>query len=412
MFGFGFRALGRSGRSWAALLIMAHASSPFGLAGLIAPHDAAGFLERVYERSVLHVPGRDPARFKGLISTADIDRRLAGEVFREGEASMARAEPKLSESAYINRHGVLDRGQAARLFQQGATLILPQLHTRVRALADLCRALEADLSAHVQTNIYLTPPNAQGFQTHYDNHCVFVLQVEGEKRWRLYDSPVGAPYRGERFTPGQYAAGEPSQELVLKPGDVLYVPRGLMHDAVNEGSGEPSLHITTGVITRTWADFLLEAISEAALRLPDLRRSLPPGFHRDADPGAFKARFTQALRAVEAEADIESVIALFADEFVTSRTPDTAGALTGGPVTDTTQVRRRPLIALHLAEEDGHIAVTGPGGPVMIDLPAAPALERLIAGETLSAVDFAMLGEDKARDAIARLIAFGHAQRV
>lgn len=388
------------------------ASGPFGLAELIAPQDAAGFLDEVYERRALHVPGRDPDRFRALISTAEIDRRLADELFREGEASMARAEPKLAESAYINRQGVLDRGQAARLFQQGATLILPQLHTRVRPLADLCRALEADLSAHVQTNIYLTPPNAQGFQTHYDNHCVFVLQVEGEKRWRLYDSPVGAPYRGERFTPGQYAAGAPSQELILKPGDVLYVPRGLMHDAVNEGSEGPSLHITTGVITRTWADFLLEAVSEAALRLPELRRSLPPGFHHSADAKVFQARFTQALRAVESEADIASVIALFADEFVTSRTPDTSGALTGGPVTDTTPVRRRALTALHLAEDDGHIAVTGPGGPVMIDLAASPALERLVAGETVSAADFAMLGEDKARDAITRLLAFGHARRV
>lgn len=391
---------------------MGDASGPFGLADLIAPHDAGAFLNDTYEQRALHVSGCDPDRFRGLISTAEIDRRLAGEVFRDGEASMARAEPKLAESAYINRHGVLDRGQAARLFQQGATLILPQLHTRVRALADLCRALEADLSAHVQTNIYLTPPNAQGFQTHYDNHCVLVLQVEGEKRWRLYDSPVGAPYRGERFTPGQYAPGEPSQELVLKPGDVLYVPRGLMHDAVNEGSDAPSLHITTGVITRTWADFLLEAVSEAALRLPELRRSLPPGFHRGADPKAFQIRFSKALRQVEAEADIASVIALFADEFVTSRTPDTLGALLHGPITDTMQIRRRALIALHLAEDDGHIAVTGPGGPVMIDLAAGPALERFVGGEVISAADFAILGEDKARDAIARLLAFGHAQRV
>ncbi|MBI1263311.1 MAG: hypothetical protein GC187_01090 [Alphaproteobacteria bacterium] len=387
------------------------ASGPFGLADLIAPHDAAAFLNDTYEQRALHVRARDPERFRALISTAEIDRRLACEVFRDGEASMARAEPKLAESAYINRHGVLDRGQAARLFQQGATLILPQLHTRVRALADLCRALEADLSAHVQTNIYLTPPNAQGFQTHYDNHCVLVLQVEGEKRWRLYDSPVGAPYRGERFTPGQHAPGEPSQELVLKPGDVLYVPRGLMHDAVNEGSQAPSLHVTTGVITRTWADFLLEAVSEAALRLPELRRSLPPGFHRAADPNAFQLRFIKALRQVEAEADIASVIGLFADEFVTSRTPDTLGALLLGPITDTMQIRRRALIALHLAEDDGHIAVTGPGGPVMIDLAAGPALERFVGGEVISAADFAMLGEDKARDAIARLLAFGHAQR-
>jgi ribosomal protein L16 Arg81 hydroxylase len=146
----------------------------------------------------------------------------------------------------------------------------------------LCRQLEADFSCPVQTNIYLTPPNAQGFQTHYDNHDVLVLQVEGRKRWRLYDAPVGTPYRGERFTPGRFAETEPREELVLEPGDVLYVPRGLMHDAVNEGDDQASLHITTGLLAKTWADFLLEAVSEAALRTPALRRALPPGYARGA----------------------------------------------------------------------------------------------------------------------------------
>ncbi len=55
---------------------------------------------------------------------------------------------------------------------------------------------------------------------------MLVLQVEGSKRWRLYDAPVGVPYRGERFTPGRFAQTEPRAELVLNPGDVLYVPRG------------------------------------------------------------------------------------------------------------------------------------------------------------------------------------------
>ena len=93
--------------------------------------------------------------------------------------------------------------------------LLPQLQARYRPLADLCRQLEAEFSCPVQTNIYLTPPNAQGFQTHYDNHDVLVLQVEGAKRWRLYDAPVGVPYRGERFTPGRFAVIDVSHVPVV-----------------------------------------------------------------------------------------------------------------------------------------------------------------------------------------------------
>ena len=36
--------------------------------------------------------------------------------------------------------------------------------------------------------MYITPADAQGFAPHYDDVDVFILQVEGRKLWRLYDS--------------------------------------------------------------------------------------------------------------------------------------------------------------------------------------------------------------------------------
>ena len=87
----------------------------------------------------------------------------------------------------------------------------------------------------------------------------------------------GHAFRGEGFELGQHEPGELRQEFVLKPGDCAYVPRGLMHDAQTSGD-KASLHITVGLITRTWADLMLEAVSEVALRSPELRRSLPVGF--------------------------------------------------------------------------------------------------------------------------------------
>ena len=75
-------------------------------------------------------------------------------------------------------------------------------------------------------------------------------------------------------------------------------------------------------------------------------------------------------------------------------------------------MRRRAYIALHLAEDGDHIALVAPGGPVNFDKPAEAALMRLIDGETLTAADFSALGAEKARDALARLIAFGAAQVV
>lgn len=38
----------------------------------------------------------------------------------------------------------------------------------------------------VGINVYLTPPNSQGFAPHFDDIEAFVLQIEGKKRWKLY----------------------------------------------------------------------------------------------------------------------------------------------------------------------------------------------------------------------------------
>ena len=108
--------------------------------------------------------------------------------------------------------------------------------------------------------------------------------MAGEKAWRLYEKPVDTPFRGEAFQSGLHQSGAVQQEFILKAGDCAYVPRGMMHDAMTSAAMRPSLHVTVGLITRTWADLMLEAVSEAALRTPELRRSLPPGYaHRDFD---------------------------------------------------------------------------------------------------------------------------------
>lgn len=125
----------------------------------------------------------------------------------------------------------------------------------------------------------------------------------------------------------------------------------------------------------------------------------------------FEARFKAALNEVREAADLDAVIALFTDTFASSRQPDTAGAIVDGPPDARTRIRRRAQIVLHLAEDGDHIALVAPGGPLSFDREAEPALERLLAGEALSAADFAALGEAKALDAVARLIAYGVAER-
>lgn len=371
------------------------------------------FLGEHFEKTPLRLESQDADRFKSLISIETIDQLLRAQPFYSDDIDMARADPKIQRSQFIMDNGQADKGAMARAYQEGATLILPQLNRRVPTLATFCRQLESIFSAHLQTNIYLTPGEAQGFQTHYDNHCVFILQVEGTKRWRLYDSPAGVPYRGERFTPGQFAPGQPTDEFLLTPGDVLYIPRGLMHDAISE-PGDASLHITTGIITKTWADFVLEAVSEAALKSDVLRQALPAGYHKESfDRSDVKDQLQAALDEVARTTDPDAVLDLFIDNFIRGRQPDLAGALSNNQIQASDQFTRRGDIPLRLAEADEkHLALVAPGGDIMIDRDAEPGLDTLLAGQPIRLSSFSPLSEDKARQILERLLAFGVVERI
>ena len=65
---------------------------------------------------------------------------------------------------------------------------------------------------------------------HYDDVEVFVLQLEGSKSWKLYHPVQNLP----REHSGDFdrdELDEPFQELNLQPGDLMYLPRGVIHEA-------------------------------------------------------------------------------------------------------------------------------------------------------------------------------------
>jgi hypothetical protein len=178
-----------------------------------------------------------------------------------------------------------------RLFAEGSTVVLQGLHRVWPPLIDFADSLAADLGHPTQVNAYVTPPSSRGFSAHYDVHDVFVLQVAGEKHWRIH-APVhpdplrSQPWTDRRATVAAAAEGEPVIDAVLRPGDVLYLPRGYLHAAT--ALGEISAHLTVGVhsVTR-WAaaEAALDAVRELAAGDPELRRSLPLGLDL-ADPAA------------------------------------------------------------------------------------------------------------------------------
>ena len=247
----------------------------------IEPVEAQRFLDEYWETKPLLVPRDEEGRFLDLLSMAEVERRIADgglrwpafRVVKEGEkivlsdyAEDIPWSPKpFTASARVER--------IADEFERGATIVLQALQLQHPALAEFCRDLEADLGHPVQANAYYTPASAQGFAVHHDTHDVFCLQVEGEKRWLVYPPVLELPLKHQKYVPELGEPGDPVLDVTMRAGDMLYLPRGWLHQAMT--SDTASLHLTVGVNVFTWRDAMKEALDEAAREDVELRRGVP-----------------------------------------------------------------------------------------------------------------------------------------
>ena len=190
----------------------------------------------------------------------------------------------------------------------GATLVLQALHHTHPPLAVFCRDLEATVGHPVQANAYFTPRRSQGLPVHHDTHDVLCLQVSGSKRWLVYEPALQLPLPNQRYRPDFGGPGEPVLDVVLQPGDTLYLPRGWLHEALT--SETDSLHLTIGVNVYTWLEAVRAALDDCADDV-ELRRSVP------AD-GEAPAELLEPLRA---RLSPEAVTRRARDRFVRTRRP-------------------------------------------------------------------------------------------
>lgn len=331
-----------------------------------------------------HFSSADPARHRSLLSIADLDVFLATDAAREPRVSMADSRRKGSAAVpmndYLRDDGRVDLPGLFAAFDQGATLVVSQFHELHAPLMRFCRGLEQVFLHGVQANIYLTPPGAQGFRVHYDTHDVLVLQVLGEKRWRLWPGqPVPRPTRRTPW-PGNIEPEGEATTLTLRPGDTLYVPRGVLHDAAAQDGDEPSLHVTIGLLDPSFATVLRLAVDLLEASEPGLRESFPTW--RLAEGPAQLAEMARPLAARLADpAALERAALTLLDRLAGER-PALLGR--GLFVADPGPATRLALApgALHalVPEADGGASLRWAGAPMALDATEAGWIEQLAEG--------------------------------
>lgn len=127
------------------------------------------------------------------------------------------------------------------------SLVLQSLEKYNCTTAYVVSELTKGFGSYVTTSAFYTPPSRQSIDVHYDKYDVLVHQLYGEKRWRVYLphlSHVNINQPGTIVLEKDIRDEQPYLNLVMKPGDLLYVPKGWIHYCVNESDSIPSLHVS------------------------------------------------------------------------------------------------------------------------------------------------------------------------
>lgn len=358
------------------------------LAWLIEPLPTSEFTRVYYERRLCLVSRSAPSYYDDLLSSEELDRVLGTHVLNRPEINLVRGEDDVERRSYSDAAGRIDPVETSKRFAEGATIIFNQLQRRVPALARLCVSLGKTFGSRVQTNIYLTPPDAQGFKPHWDTHDVFVLQISGRKQWSVYGTEVTLPLKGQSFDSALHRPGPVTEEFELEAGSVVYIPRGLMHSA--RSSAEASLHITLGITAFTWMDFFVESVAAAGLKDSRLRQSLPMGFASGTVSAEERMRiYREKLSILQSEIDPEPVWRHFQDDLLAKNAPlftNLLGShLQTTPITPDSIVSRRTDMFVVIERVGESCVVRFRGTEISFPIGSLPAIEMATTTDSFKA---------------------------
>lgn len=146
------------------------------------------------------------------------------------------------------------------LYAQGYTIIFNDMQDKLYSIYQLSHELHRLLYAGINCNCYITPPQTQSLKKHYDDEDVIVIQLVGEKMWK-----IEVPH--ENIFPDTYLSyieeyamlsGDESHDVLLKPGMALFLPKGTPHEVTT--ADKESIHLTFSISMPMVKDLLFKVV--------------------------------------------------------------------------------------------------------------------------------------------------------
>ena len=355
-----------------------------GYEKIIGPIESAVFYDSYWEQQPLHIARDKSAFFADLIDVHDIEVLLSTHEVYFPSIQVVKHGEVIAVSDYTGENRKITPHRLMQHYLDGATVILSQAHKKFPMLGNLCRNVTSAFQMKCQANLYLSPAGCQGFDSHYDTHDVFILQVSGSKTFRFYQSDTELPFIDDTFRPPENGFGPVEDEITLAAGDTLYIPRGIVHDAIAPDS-EQSLHITLGLFPYVVRDLLQEVVQVAAEREVEYRRSLPLAVHDSSlSVPSFSLQEIQGLLAESlSDETVSEAISRLNDETAIDGSQKCEQLLSSPAYSNNSTITIEGSSLLNIERREGYLKARVIGQVLSFTEPMASAVEALVRQQSL-----------------------------
>lgn len=250
--------------------------------------DTTAFLSGHWQREPLLI--RNPwGTWHNPLSPDD----LAGLACEEGVESRLISQAKDMLEA---EDGPFPEARFGKLDKAAWTLLVQAVDHYVPEVAALLEPFRFIPNWRIDDVMVSIASDGGGVGAHFDHYDVFLVQGLGQRRWQigqLCDEDTELlPHDSLRLL----ANFEPSEEWLLNPGDILYVPPRIAHNGV--AVGENCMTYSIGFRAPSRAELVGGWCDDLMADLADDDRYEDPGLAAQANPGEISAEALARLHAL------------------------------------------------------------------------------------------------------------------
>jgi ribosomal protein L16 Arg81 hydroxylase len=348
---------------------------------LIYPIEFEDFKNNYWEKEVLVIQRGNPEYYESLFSIDDVDVLLDLHRPKGKSIRIVKNQEPLNASKYENADGSLNLNQIYAGYADGYTVVVNEIDRFWKPLKSLCQNTSSFLNHSTVANMYLTPANEKALLPHYDTHDVYVVQVHGKKHWKIYDADYQTPLVNSFQPVFQREQLKNVREITLHAGDLMYIPRGVPHEA--DTSDESSLHLTLGVYPTQWVDLLMKSVYHLAHSKLELRQSLPLGFRRNMSASEFiqevESQMTALLQEALVQSNAQGALQLISEDFRMAQQPKGDGHFRHldnlHEIDESTFLKKRENMSCSVQGIGSAVRIIFPGNVIKGPMQIAPAFQ-------------------------------------